>query len=123
MEIEPIKRYEILIDLYKHYNDILLKGTAFIYAVISGLFVFYITNQTIPNIEVLLYLLGFIIILSGFLFYFSSNLIDNVHKEFLDVSSDLELKFMPSVKPLYYFLKINSISMVLTFILGSKCLA
>lgn len=123
MKIDVIKRYDIAIDLYKHYNDILLKSTAFIYAIISGLAVFYLANQGMENIKILKYVLGCAVMISSILFFFSSILINNFGRELDSVANDLALDFLPSIKPLYWFLKINAVSMLIILGLGFKYLA
>lgn len=123
MKIDATKRYEVVIDLYKHYNEVLLKGSAFIYAVISSLVVFYLTNQDVDNIIALKYLAIFTAGISSVLFLFSSLLINNVGREIDSVAGELELNFSPSVGPLNLFLKINAAFMLIFIWLGLKYLA
>lgn len=118
MKIEAIKRYDIAVDLYKHYNDILVKSTAFIYTIISGLVVFYLANQEVENIKILKYVLACAVVISSILFFLSSVLINNVGRELNSVANELELDFLPSIKPLYWFLKINAVSMLIILGLG-----
>lgn len=122
MKIEAIKRYDIAVDLYKHYNDILVKSTAFIYTIISGLAVFYLANQEVENIKILKYVLACAVVISSILFFLSSVLINNVGRELNSVANELELDFLPSIKPLYWFLKINAVSMLIILGLGFKYL-
>ncbi len=123
MKIDAIKRYDVVVDLYKHYNEILLKGSALIYAVISSLIVFYLTNQDVDNTIVLKYLAGFAAVISSALFFYSSQLIENVGTEIDSIMNELDLKFAPSIKPLYWFLRINAVLMLVAFGLGLKFLA
>jgi len=123
VKIDATKRYEFAIDLYKHYNEVLLKGSAFIYAVISSLVVFYLTNQGVENIIVLKYIAIFTAGISSALFFFSSMLIGNVGREIDSIVNELELNFAPSVRPLNLFLKINAVFMLIIIGLGLKYLA
>jgi len=123
MKLDATKRYEIAVDLYKHYNDILIKGTAFIYAILSGLLAFYLANQGMENIKILKYVLGCGVGISSILFLFSSVLIRNVGAELQSVANDLELDFLPSIDPLYWFLRINAVAMFIFLFLGLKYLA
>ncbi|MCS6237516.1 hypothetical protein G3495_20740 [Shewanella baltica] len=122
MKIEAIKRYDIAVDLYKHYNDILIKSTAFIYTIISGLAVFYLANQGVENIKILKYVLACAVVISSVLFFLSSILLKNVGLELNSVANELELDFLPSIKPLYWFLIINAVSMLIILGLGFKYL-
>ena len=119
MALRPEKQYEILVDLYKHYNDVLLKGVAFVYTIVSGLTAFYIAHSEQAYAHALLVLACLASVLSSFLFIMSRALLTNLQHELREVAERLGLTSYPSVKVLSFFLLVNSIIMALLVIVGA----
>lgn len=111
MKIDEVKRYEVAVDLYKHYNEVLIKSVAFVYVGMAGLIAFYLANYDVDNIVIIKYLAGCAAAISSVLLFLSSALIRNFDQEIECLARGLKLSFIPSVKPLYWFLKINAVSM------------
>ena len=118
MTIDPEKRYQIAIELYKHYNEIILKGTAFLYSILSGSVAFYIANQNIEKINFILLLAFLTGIGSILLFIFSISLLHNVKTEIEEIAKELNLSQYPSIRPICWFLRLNILGMLLFLSVG-----
>lgn len=119
MVLSSEKKYEILVNLYKHYNDILLKGMGFAYAIISGLGTFYVAHSEKPYAKSVLVLSCIAALLSSYIFLMCRSLLSNLELEFKKTSDDLELTAYPSIKPLSLFLLVNAIVMLSLVVAGT----
>ena len=104
-------QYEILVDLYKHFNEVVLKGIAFLYAVISGLFAFYLSNQNVEGVDAIRFVAIFAMLVSAVFSVFLLFLFRNLGLGLRQLASKLELDFYPSVLPICCFLVVNFFAM------------
>lgn len=113
--MEKSKQYELLVDLYKYFSDSLLKGIAFIYAIISGLLAFYLTNQDIDGASSIKSMAEFAVAVSAVFSVFLFFLIRNLGVALHQLASELELEFYPSVRPFLGLLIVNFLAMGYAF--------
>jgi hypothetical protein len=107
------KQYELQIDLYKGYLDLLLKFNAFYYAATGALVSYYFSKPDLPWMK---YSLAFPVLMSiGFaaLFIYGASQTHVVRQELFDIRDRLGLNTAPEYRVLYVFLWVSAILMLI----------
>lgn len=107
------KQYNLQVDLYKHYLDLVLKFNGFYYAATGAILSFYFSKN---GVGVIRYSLLFPIILSigfGVLFIYSTLLLRVSRQDLFDIRDKLEFDTAPDVSVLGALLILSSILMFL----------
>lgn len=108
------KQYELQVDLYKGYLELLLKFNVFYYAATGAIVSYYFSKPDIPWMK---FCLWFPILMSiGFaiLFIYGASQTHVVRQELFDIRDKLGLDTAPEYRVLYIFLWISSVLMLIT---------
>lgn len=108
------KQYQLQVDLYKGYLELLLKFNVFYYAATGAIVSYYFSKPDIPWMK---FSLWFPILMSiGFaiLFIYAASQTHVVRQELFDIRDKLGLDTAPEYKVLYMFLWISSVLMLIT---------
>jgi hypothetical protein len=103
------KQYQLHIDLYKYYLDMVIKFNVFYYAVTGAILSFYFSKTEVSLIR---YSLLFPILLSvsfGGFFLYGSTLLEVVRQEVFDIRDKLQLDTAPEMNVLKILLRITAV--------------
>jgi hypothetical protein len=103
------KQYQLHIDLYKHYLELVVKFNVFYYAVTGAIVSFYFSKTDVPLIK---YSLLFPIVLSlgfGGFFIYAASLMSPIRDEIFSIRDELGLYSAPEVRVLSVVLCISAI--------------
>ncbi len=103
------REYEVQIDLYKHYMDMLMKVNAFFYIITGGVLSFYFLNYGKPFVR---YALLFPILISfvlGAIFFYGASKWGRVVKLIRGAIDSLDLVKAPDIQVLYFLLTASGI--------------
>lgn len=103
------REYEVQVDLYKHYMDMLMKVNAFFYLITGGILSFYFVNFGKPFVR---YALLFPILMSfvlGAVFFYGASKWKIVVKIMRDALESLDLVKAPDAQILYILLRTSAI--------------
>ena len=103
------KRYEIAVDLYKHFNQLTFSSLGFIYTLISGLVAFYFAHSTEESINYILIICLGLSFISIIISAISVCLLNNLNDELVEIAKELQLPRYPSIRPIKYFLIGNAL--------------
>ena len=103
------KRYQLGIDLYKHYFDLLVKSNAFYYAVTAGVVTLYFSSNSPKTVKYcLLFPISMSLILALFYLY-GAGMVHTLQKELSTIAGDLRLRAFVDVRFLRYSLEISGL--------------
>jgi hypothetical protein len=114
------REYEVQIDLYKHYMDIVLKANAFFYFVAGSILSFYFLNYDKPFVRYALLLPVFISFVLGVIFFYGASRWQRVVRMIREGAESLELVKAPDIQLLFILLRISS---AIFFVVGGSMLA
>jgi hypothetical protein len=103
------REYEVQVDLYKHYMDMLMKVNAFFYIITGGVLSFYFLNYGKPFVR---YALLFPILIScvlGAMFFYGASKWGRVVKLIRGAIDTLDLVKAPDIQVLYFLLSASGI--------------
>ena len=112
------KQYQLHVDLYKYYLEMVIKFNVFYYAVTGAILSFYFSQKEVSLIR---YSLLFPILLSiafGGFFLYGSTLLEVVRQEVFDIRDKLQLDTAPEMKVLTILLRITAV----LFLFVAACL-
>lgn len=102
------KQYQLNVDLYKHYLDLVVKFNLFYYAVTGAILSFYFSKPEIPMLK---YSLLFPILLSvgfGGFFFYGARLVGVVRRELFQIRDILGFYAAPEFKVLSVLLQLSA---------------
>jgi hypothetical protein len=103
------REYEVQVDLYKHYMDMLMKVNAFFYIITGGILSFYFVNYGRPFVRFALLfpiLMGFVL---GAIFIYAASKWKIVVKIMREALESLDLVKAPDAQILYILLRTSAI--------------
>jgi len=103
------REYEVQVDLYKHYMDMLMKVNAFFYIITGGILSFYFVNYGRPFVRFALLfpiLMGFVL---GAIFIYAASKRKIVVKIMREALESLDLVKAPDAQILYILLRTSAI--------------
>jgi hypothetical protein len=103
------REYEVQVDLYKHYMDMLMKVNAFFYIITGGILSFYFVNYGKPFVR---YALLFPILMSfvlGATFFYAASRWKRVVKIMREALDSLDLVKAPDAQILYILLRTSAL--------------
>lgn len=106
------KQYQLHVDLYKHYLELVLKFNVFYYAATGALPSFYFSKSEVPLIK---YSLLFPVAMSvgfGILFIYGAVILKISRQDIFDLRDKLALETAPDVRVLAVLLYISAIMML-----------
>jgi hypothetical protein len=102
-----MKQYQLMVDIYKFYFEILLKFLVFHYAVTGAIVSFYLSQ---PNVGFIRFALAFPIFMSivfGAFAFFASCRIQSIIDEIIRVTTALDLRAYPDATFLKHMLTVT----------------
>ena len=102
------KQYQLYVDLYKHYLDLVIKFNVFYYAVTGGILSFYFSKIDVTFIR---YSLLFPILLSfgiSAFFFYGASLVKVMREDIVLIGKALRLYSFPEVKILAILLYLSA---------------
>lgn len=103
------KQYQMYIDLYKHYLDLIIKFNIFYYVVTGGIISFYFSKLEIPLIK---YSLLFPLLMSvGFsiIFIYGASMMGVIREDIFNIRDELGLETAPELNVLTFVLVVSAI--------------
>jgi hypothetical protein len=103
------RQYNLYVDLYKFYIDLVLKANAFFYLITGGIVTYFLTNAKEPQIKYALILPILMSISLGGGFIYGSSLLSIQRKDLFALSNKLGLGTAPELKILGIMLQISGL--------------
>jgi len=104
-----LKQYELHLELYKHYLELVLKFNIFYYAVTGAVLSFYFTNNVDVGVPRYLLLLFPILMSLGFAVFFiwAASLVKWTRADVINISQALGLQVFPELRVLAMLLRLS----------------
>jgi hypothetical protein len=99
------RQYNMYVDLYKFYLELVFKGNVFFYLITGGILTFYFTHREDSLIKYSLLLPVVMSIALGLASIFGAKLLGGMKKELLNLKTQLGLDTYPSIRILQVLLK------------------
>lgn len=103
------REYEVQVDLYKHYMDMLMKVNAFFYIITGGILSFYFVNDGKPFVRYALLLPILMSFVLGAIFFYAASKWKRVVKIMREALETLDLVKVPDAQILYILLRTSAI--------------
>lgn len=103
------KRYQLGIDLYKHYFDLLVKSNAFYYAVSAGVVTLYFSANSPNTVKYCLLFPIFMSLILALFYLYGAGMVHTLQKELSAIAGNLHMRTFVDVRFLKYSLQISGL--------------
>ena len=103
------KQYNLYVELYKHYLELIIKFSVFYYAVTGAILSFYFSKEDVSVIKYSLLFPFFMSLGFGVFFIYSARLVHVVRDDLFAIRDALELNSAPEMKVLIVLLYLSAI--------------